>query len=124
MLLRSTFEAKGYKLTINELTNYATKIFEGYDTNRDNVLSFDEFKNAVLDNQLLLNPFWTDAAHSQFRSSRGEWWDKKVQFTDQVSCGNCRRVYIPNGYEMNRLCPSCSRIASSPIMAKLRGIHS
>lgn len=60
-LIIASARARGMLLTDNELINAVEKVFQSADKNNDGVLNYEEFKSAIVNNQLLINPFWTSS---------------------------------------------------------------
>jgi len=59
-LLRASSSSKGMHMPENELWDAVNKVFSTVDKNNDGYLSYTEFKTAVLNHHLLINPFWTN----------------------------------------------------------------
>jgi len=58
-ILKSTFKARGFDHTENTIQGVVNQCFEQADSNRDGWLDCDEFKQAVLSHQLVVQSFWT-----------------------------------------------------------------
>ena len=59
-LLKASASSKGMMLSENEIWEAVNKVFSVVDKNNDGYLSYTEFKQAVLNQNLLINPFWTN----------------------------------------------------------------
>lgn len=60
-LISTSALARGLTLSPNELQMKVGEVFQKADLNQDGVLNYDEFKNAVINSQILLNPFWINS---------------------------------------------------------------
>eukprot|EP01016_Furgasonia_blochmanni_P053815 TRINITY_DN8772_c0_g1_i3.p1 TRINITY_DN8772_c0_g1~~TRINITY_DN8772_c0_g1_i3.p1 ORF type:complete len:466 (+),score=119.13 TRINITY_DN8772_c0_g1_i3:72-1469(+) len=60
-LIGASLRAKGIQMTEFDAMAYANAAFAKADKNRDGRLIFEEFREAVLSDQILLNPFWTNS---------------------------------------------------------------
>jgi len=54
-MIKASFTARGERVDDDEVMRAVDSTFEEIDTNRDNKLTFDEFKSAVYANKLLIN---------------------------------------------------------------------
>ena len=62
-LLKTSSKARGLLSSDLELKNAVDIVFSATDKNKDGYLSYTEFKEAVLQNQVFINSFWTDSKH-------------------------------------------------------------
>ncbi len=108
MLVKSATEGENLRLTNQQLSKTVDEVFEKFDVNRDNQLSFEEFKHAVLANSLRLNPLWLNAT-LQFGSSA----EHKTSFVDQTLCAACHHHFIPTAFA-DRYCSRCRNLSTSP----------
>ena len=60
-LITTSARARGMQLCHHEVEKTVNDVFVKADINHDGVLNFEEFKFAVLNSQLLINPFWTSS---------------------------------------------------------------
>ena len=60
-LLKTTAKSKGILSSDTELWAAVEKVFSIVDRNGDGCLSYTEFKEAVLNNHIFINSFWTDS---------------------------------------------------------------
>ena len=60
-LVATSAKTRVMNLCTHELEKTVTEVFAKADANGDGVLNFDEFKFAVLNSQILINPFWTNS---------------------------------------------------------------
>jgi len=64
-LLRSAFEAKGGFVNDGAIWDQINRTFSIYNAGNSGALSFEQFKQAVINNHITLNPFWT---HTNFEN--------------------------------------------------------
>ena len=84
-MLKSSAGAKGLQYTDAFLQGIVEQVFREFDTNKDQVLSFSEFKKAVMSQQIMLNPFWTQT----------EFKFKDVQMARLRFCQRCLKPFVP-----------------------------
>ncbi len=59
-LLKSTFRSKGFEMSDSEIKSMVEKCFEKADADGNGVLDFEEFKQAVLHNEIVVQSFWKE----------------------------------------------------------------
>ncbi len=95
MLMKSSAEAKGAKVTNQELSKVVDEVFAKYDVDRDGNLSFVEFKNAVFSQTLIINPFWMSTSFRFGGAGSAEKPAPRAYFVNELSCDKCRKGFIP-----------------------------
>ena len=86
-LLRSAFEAKGGFVNDGAIWDQINRTFSIYNAGNSGALSFEQFKQAVINNHITLNPFWT---HTNFENFNFQ------GFIDAETCSQCMRRFYPN----------------------------
>lgn len=79
-LLKTSAKSKGVLTHDMDLIAAVKKVFPSVDKNSDGMLSYTEFKEAIYQNQLLINSFWTDPNFTSAFSQKLIGHEKKVLF--------------------------------------------
>eukprot|EP00743_Colponemidia_sp_Colp-15_P006188 GILK01006654.1.p1 GENE.GILK01006654.1~~GILK01006654.1.p1 ORF type:complete len:1082 (+),score=190.54 GILK01006654.1:102-3347(+) len=93
-LLKVSMETKGVSLPDHMIANMVEQTFAMADLNRDNSLSYAEFRQAVIAQHIPLNPFWTNAGSASLRQAAH--YMERQKTTNNVPCATCgRATFLP-----------------------------
>ena len=104
LLIKSNYKFNCQQISSIELSKLAEEIMLKYDINRDNHLSFSEFRYAVLEGHLLIHPIWLNKRFLFEKTDLNE----NAMFFSGKRCINCNKLFIPIRTMLNAVqCPDC-----------------